>query len=120
MPIIEIESDGQLRQLLEKSKEAPLWIFKHSTRCPISAGALAEYQAYSRTLSDDASPQLALVKVIENRAVSMKIARLTGVEHASPQAILVMNGTAVWNESHWEITRAALTKAAAHHGEMHS
>jgi bacillithiol system protein YtxJ len=113
MLIIEIESDEQLQQMFGKSKEAPLWIFKHSTRCPISAGALAEFQAYSKTHSDDASLQLALVKVIENRPLSMKIAELTGIEHQSPQAILIRGGKAVWNESHWEITQATLAQALA-------
>jgi bacillithiol system protein YtxJ len=115
MQIIEIQSENQLQQLLTAALRSTLWIFKHSTRCSISSAALAEFQAYARELPEDAEPTLGLVRVIENRPVSETIARITGIEHASPQAILMKDGTAVWNQSHWQITKAALIKAMAEH-----
>ena len=115
MQIIEITSENQLQQLLNEAQHKTLWIFKHSSRCSISYNALAEFQAYARELLEDDAPILCLVKVIENRPVSETIARITGIEHASPQAILMKDGMAVWNQSHWQITKAALIKAMAEH-----
>ena len=44
------------------------------------------------------------MRVIEERPLSMEIQDTLGVKHASPQAILVKNGRAEWNASHWKIT----------------
>ncbi|HWI61118.1 MAG TPA: monothiol bacilliredoxin BrxC family protein [Symbiobacteriaceae bacterium] len=55
--------------------------------------------------------QLAWVRVIEERPVSLAFAERVGCRHASPQAVLVKNGQAVWSDSHWNITAEALTKA---------
>jgi bacillithiol system protein YtxJ len=52
-----------------------------------------------------------LITVQTDRAVSIEAARLLGIVHESPQAILVSNGRAVWNRSHSEITAAAINEA---------
>jgi bacillithiol system protein YtxJ len=114
MKIIAIESECQLQELIRESHIKPLWIFKHSTRCPASAGALIEFEAYARELPDTAAT-LAMIKVIEQRPLSDALARLTGVQHASPQAILVKEGKAVWHESHWQIDQKAFRQALSAH-----
>jgi bacillithiol system protein YtxJ len=90
-----VRSDSAKRQII---------VLKHSTRCPVSASALDEYEAY---LADNPNPETDyyLVKVIESRPVSNKIADDLGVVHASPQMILVKDGKAVWNASHWSVTK---------------
>lgn len=87
----------------------PLLVFKHSTSCPISAGAHEEFTKYIEDAVDGAV-DFTLVRVIEERPVSNAIAESLGVKHASPQAILVKDGQAVWNDSHWRITYAALSE----------
>jgi bacillithiol system protein YtxJ len=83
-------------------------VFKHSTRCPVSAEAEKELRRFIRD-----HPQVAAyrVLVIESRPVSNAIAEKLDVPHASPQAILVREGAPVWTGSHWEITAAALAAA---------
>ena len=45
-----------------------------------------------------------LVKVIESRLVSNRIAEDTGVKHESPQIMYLEQGDVVWNTSHWAVT----------------
>jgi bacillithiol system protein YtxJ len=92
-----------LQALLEQSSEKPVVIFKHSTTCPISAGAYVELAG----LKDE----VALVEVQSAREVSREIAISTGVEHESPQVIILRNGKPVWHSSHWEITKETVEKA---------
>jgi len=84
------------------------WIFKHSTRCPISAEAARQFTKYQK-----AHPQAAVhrVLVIENRPLSEAIAERLGVLHQSPQAILIQDGAPAWSASHWDITAEALEEA---------
>lgn len=83
-------------------------VFKHSTRCPVSAAAFREFEEF---LSATAGIPAYLVLVIEDRPVSRAVAEKLGVPHASPQAILVRDGAAAWTASHGAITREALRDA---------
>lgn len=85
---------------------SPVLIFKHSTACPVSAHAHAEFREWLRDKGP--APRTALVRVIEERPVSNEIARRLSVRHQSPQAILVVEGRARWDASHDRITAEAL------------
>jgi bacillithiol system protein YtxJ len=86
-----------------------LLLFKHSTTCPISAAAYREVSAFS----SGAPVPVYMVKVIESRPLSLWLAETLAVRHASPQVILVENGRAVWNTSHYDITASTLKQACA-------
>jgi len=83
-------------------------IFKHSTRCGISAAAFEEYRRWS-----DAHPAAlsGWIDVIEDRPLARAVAERTGISHQSPQAILLDRGTARWSASHGEITEESLSGA---------
>lgn len=98
-----ITDEGALEDLLARSQDAPVILFKHSTTCPISSAA---YREMSQVEED-----IALVVVQGARALSQKIAAQTGVRHESPQAIILRNGQVVWTASHWSITSDAVTAA---------
>ncbi|MBO8172488.1 MAG: bacillithiol system redox-active protein YtxJ [Bacillaceae bacterium] len=105
----EIISVEEWKGMLKKSEEKPIMVLKHSTSCPISAGAYREYQSH---LEDaDESVMYALVKIIEFRDVSNQIEQDLGIKHESPQAILVKNGKAVWHDSHGSITAGNIREA---------
>ncbi|MCQ4086030.1 bacillithiol system redox-active protein YtxJ [Saccharibacillus sp. JS10] len=106
----QISSSEELEAAIEQSKEQPVLVLKHSTRCPISAGAYAEAQRYLGD-SPNEEAEYKLIHVVEDRPVSLEAADRLGVEHASPQVILLKNGLAVWNTSHGKITAAALQEA---------
>ncbi|WP_068774728.1 bacillithiol system redox-active protein YtxJ [Paenibacillus sp. FJAT-26967] len=99
----EITTVEEWNDILENSTDKPLVILKHSTTCPVSASALEEYDDY---LGKQPNQEVGyyLVKVIESRPVSNKIAEDIGVKHASPQILYVKNKESYWNTSHWSVT----------------
>jgi len=105
------------QHLLDASKQAPVVLFKHSTRCPFSARAHEEFTRFAEEIGDQADCWQVLV--IEQRPVSLEIAAVTGVLHQSPQALLIMDGVVRWHTSHSTITCEALHNAltAARPGE---
>ncbi len=105
----EITSEEQLQEVIASSQSQPVFLFKHSTRCPISAGAKRHVEAYLENA--DEPPPFHLLLVVESRPVSRKAAELLDVDHQSPQLILLKDGRAVWDTSHHGITEEAIRKA---------
>jgi bacillithiol system protein YtxJ len=106
-------SGPELRDLAgyERALAEPrLLLFKHSTRCPISAAALVEFEAFRAAWPDAAT---AFVDVVRDRDLARAIAERSGVRHESPQAILFEAGTPAWHASHYAITRGSLEAAFA-------
>jgi bacillithiol system protein YtxJ len=111
--ILPITSVEQLENLLrdQRKRGGRLLLFKHSTACPISASAFEEVRAFSR--EKPAVLEMAMVLVIEHRAVSNAIADRFGVQHQSPQVLLIEGDRVRWHTSHWNITRDHLLEAVA-------
>jgi len=100
------------RACLEASAEGPVFVFKHSTTCPISAAAHREVGRYLEQAASAVS-LFHLVKVIESRPVSNAIATELGITHQSPQIILVKNRHALWSASHGAVRAGAIADAFA-------
>lgn len=101
-------ADAQaLDELVARSHDAPVVLFKHSLTCPISAAA---YREMTQLEAD-----VALVVVQKARDISREVETRTGVRHESPQAFVLRNGEVVWTASHWSITAAAVTDAVRQH-----
>jgi len=98
-----------LDALIERSKEKPLVIFKHSLTCPISASAYDQMEQYEG--------DVALVEVQRARGLSSVIESRFGVAHESPQVIVLRKGQVFWNASHFQITADAVAKAVSEAGE---
>ena len=96
-----------LEQLLARSHDAPVVLFKHSSTCPISSFAYKQMSQVERDVS--------LVVVQRARDLSGEIESRTGVRHESPQAIVLRNGQAVWSASHYDITAGAVEEAVRQH-----
>jgi bacillithiol system protein YtxJ len=107
--IANLESPEQLDALLEQSHQAPVLIFKHSSTCPVSAGAFAELRSFLDAC--EAPCRVGVVVVQTARGVSNAIAANLAVPHESPQALLVRDGVVTWSASHLAITRRALAEA---------
>jgi bacillithiol system protein YtxJ len=112
----EIATEKQLDSCLEASKDGPVFLFKHSTRCPISAAANSRVSSYEEKRGDGAPP-VYVIKVVESRDISNEAAQRLEVQHKSPQLILVKNGEAVWSASHHSINEERMEEAAAEHGQ---
>jgi bacillithiol system protein YtxJ len=99
--IKECTSEDDFHQLVETSKKQPVFLFKHSSTCPISAGAWERFTEFSKT---ENAPQYWRLLVRENKTISDVIAQKTDIRHHTPQVILFHDGQAVWYSSHRSIT----------------
>lgn len=106
----ELTSLEQFEELLNTA-EGPILILKHSTTCPISAGAYRRVQDYLKQAGASGGPEVWLVRVHESRPVSNAIADRLGVPHKSPQLLMVIDGKCVWNTSHYDIGAESIEKA---------
>ena len=80
-------------------------IFKHSTQCPISASARREMERF--TAGGEPVP-VYLLDVNGQRALSDYVAERTGIEHQSPQVVLLRGGSPEWHASRFDISASAL------------
>lgn len=99
MSWIILDSEEQLKDIDQKSFEKPQLIFKHSTRCSISS--VIKTRLYKKELPEGID--FYYLDLIANRAVSNKIATQYGVEHESPQILLIKDGKCILDESHSSI-----------------
>lgn len=93
---IDLNSPEQLEALIEKSAERPAVIFKHSTRCSISAMAKGRLDRAVPIENAD----FYYLDLIAYRALSNLIAERFSVFHESPQVLLIRNGECTYDESH--------------------
>lgn len=93
---IELTGADQLEQIKEQSKQQPVVIFKHSTRCSISSMAKNRLER-EQPLDNVTFYYLDLIRF---RDLSNKIAEEFKVHHESPQVLLIRNGECTYEESH--------------------
>lgn len=99
MRLLPLDNDQQLIELDEESKVGPgIVIFKHSNRCVISSMAWDRLQREW----DEQVADLVVYKVdvVANRSLSQEIASRYGVQHESPQILLVKDGKVIYHQSH--------------------
>jgi bacillithiol system protein YtxJ len=99
---IELKSAEQIQEIKKESESAPVLIFKHSTRCSTSRMSLDRLE---RNWSDLEGKGIKayFLDLISYRNLSNLVADVFGVEHESPQVILVINGKPVLELSHFQI-----------------
>ena len=87
---------------LAASQEKPIVIFKHSATCPFSAAAQVEVA--------NAKHDIDIYGIVIQYTADLKteIAEKLGVEHQSPQTIVVYQGKAVSHQWRDEIQEDAL------------
>ncbi len=102
---IMLTEESQLDQIKEQSTQQPVVIFKHSTRCSISA--MAKNRLERETPA--ANTLFYYLDLIRYRSVSNKIAENFHVHHESPQILLIKNGECTYEESHNGINMADIT-----------
>lgn len=102
MKWIELTELDQLHGIQTESDTAPVLIFKHSYRCNISRTALDRLE---RNWNDTEMTHIKayFLDLLSNRQLSDAVAGTFGIEHESPQVLLISNGKAVLDLSHFEI-----------------
>lgn len=97
-----IKTNSQLDKIFSGNNGRPALIFKHSTRCGISKGALERFE--NKWKQDKLNCDLYFVDVIVDRPLSMAIAERSGTIHHSPQALLLIEGKVIYNKTHEKIS----------------
>lgn len=98
---------GQLHEIITLSETQPVLIFKHSTTCGISRMAMKQFESQFDLNDQVVSYYLDLLTY---RSVSNEVAVRFGVEHQSPQLLLIKDGKCVFDASHGAIDVADLRK----------
>jgi bacillithiol system protein YtxJ len=93
---IPLNSMEELEKLIHLSEQTPQIIFKHSTRCSISSVAKNRLEK-SEAPGDTPFYYLDL---LSHRQLSNSVAERFGIEHESPQILLIKDGQCVYDESH--------------------
>ena len=104
---------NQLQDIISQSNHQPhenlaVLLFKHSTRCSISSIALNRLE--TKWIDDEKIPAYYL-DLLNHRDISNEIASLFNVEHASPQVLLIKNGTCFYASSHTDISANSILEA---------
>lgn len=102
-----IRLDGEALDRLLEEREGFV-LYKHSPACGICQWTREHMEAFARTHPD---VPVYWLDVLEQRPLSQEAARRLGVPHASPQAIVVKEGTPSWDASHMGVTADAVERA---------
>jgi bacillithiol system protein YtxJ len=102
IPWQQLTQAEMLKEVIEASQNQKVLLFKHSTRCSISASALNRLE---RTWNQEEMTHLKpyFLDLIQYRNISNQIAQDFGVEHQSPQVIIISEGKAIYDNSHMGI-----------------
>jgi bacillithiol system protein YtxJ len=99
---IKLNDMAQLDAIDVASKDYPVFILKHSITCNISATALNRLERKWNEKEAGALKPYYL-DLLTYRPISNEIAARYGIQHQSPQVLVISNGKCVYNTSHLDI-----------------
>jgi bacillithiol system protein YtxJ len=107
----ELRSESQLEQIQQESKTKTILIFKHSKRCSISQMALSRLERkWKAAEASHIKPYF--LDLISYRETSDTVARQFEVDHESPQVLIIENGEAIYDRSHFDIDYDKILQAS--------
>jgi bacillithiol system protein YtxJ len=105
--ITQLSDDQELESALAADLAV---IYKHSPICGASRAALFEVKLF---VEQHPEVPVYMIDVVNRRPLSQRVADLLKVRHESPQVIIVRDGRALWDTSHFEIQAKALSERIA-------
>ena len=102
--VVRLTGMEELDEAVASSSDRPVFIYKHSTVCPVSARAADHYHDFAEGDASSPPPLFTQVLVIENRELSNEIESRLSVRHESPQLLLLRDGKVAWHASHFSIS----------------
>ena len=102
-----LDNRDMLEAIAEDHSDKTFVIFKHSTSCSISAMALNRLE---RSWNSDEMDKVDVyyLDLLSYRDISNAIADKFGVDHESPQVLVIKNGQCIYNNSHMGINYQSL------------
>jgi bacillithiol system protein YtxJ len=104
-----------LDRFFELSDKSAVVIFKHSASCGISDRAYREMTDLAQRVSALSGTSghgvpIGIVAVQSSRQVSNEIAARTGINHESPQVLVIADRKVIWSTSHGGVRAEAIEK----------
>ena len=109
LPLIAEEQLMDVDALSNRNDVKAVLLFKHSTRCSISIAALGRLER-SWKLMDTEVPTFYL-DLLNYRNISQAIAQKYGIEHESPQILVIKNGKCIYSATHSDISSPEIEAA---------
>lgn len=103
---ISLVNKEQVNTLIAQSQQKPCVIFKHSTRCSVSAVAKYRLEHDWDFATDEVDAYF--LDLFAHRDVSNFVSQTFNVYHESPQVLLIREGECVCDVSHLDISVAEL------------
>jgi bacillithiol system protein YtxJ len=97
-----LRSLDQIEDIRVKSKSNPVLVFKHSTRCNISRASLDRLERNWKE-EEMRDVQLYFLDLLAYREISNKLSEEFGVEHESPQVLIIKDERSLYDRSHFDI-----------------
>lgn len=104
---IPLTNVSQLTDIKNESNLRPVLLFKHSTTCSISKTSLNRLER-NWSEEDMNSTKLYYLDLLSYRSISNEISHTFGVVHESPQVLIIKDGKAVYDTSHFDIDYATI------------
>lgn len=104
MPLTHINLDTieKLDALIAASSDQPVFLFKHSDTCGISAHVLEQLNEIEGDIN--------ILVVQYDREVSNAVVERLGIRHASPQAFVLKDGKPIYHATHYGIDPVEIAK----------
>lgn len=105
---IPLTTKTQIQQIINHSTERPCVIYKHSTRCNLSAMAQFRLEEDWQYSNEEIEPYF--LDILKYRDLSNLVADTFSVYHQSPQLLLIKNKECIYEADHLEISVADLAE----------
>jgi len=106
-------------EFLKTPEEVDAFLAKHPASAIFKAGTCHKTNEGFSHIEAKLGPRedlpLGVVRVVEARGASDRVAELTGIRHESPQLILFKDGKAIFDRDNWDITPEDLDVALEEH-----
>lgn len=99
-------SNETLEDILARSHESPIILFKHSNACGTSERMLKKTEEYTPDIDTF------VVTVQTHRELSDEIEEHFGIHHESPQAIVLYHGDPLYYDNHTSIDPEKIARVA--------
>ncbi len=107
-----LTTSAQLESLEQESFKHPVLIFKHSTRCNVSSISKMRLENQWVTAALRYKPYF--LDIFANRALSDEVVSRYGVQHESPQVLILNEGKCIYHASHFDIDPGHLSHLSSH------
>jgi bacillithiol system protein YtxJ len=102
-------------QFLTRPEQVDVFVRENRACAIFKAGSCHKTDEVFRAVQEQLGPRedvpLAIIRVLEARPASNRVAEMTGIQHESPQLILFKDGKAVFDRDNWDIEAPAIAQA---------